>query len=156
MMIFPHYEKAEDIPQSYHDHMKDMGLTDEQKLELVHNLQDIIQYFYDKTYGVGQFAWSHDAEKYREERKAHYEAEDKKTPEKLYQDGYHYWMGKYGKYYKKAHGQEAAEAKCTQFAQDWVRTTLESRRRWNEFKNTLHASEPITSGKRRPRRKSNG
>jgi hypothetical protein len=137
-MRFPIYEKAEDIPESYHDRMKDMGLTDAQKVELMNNLQNIVQYFHDKAFGEGEFAHpDHDAAKYRAEQEAYYEALDKKTEAELRQDGYDYWMGKYGAYYRKAHGAEATEARARQHGEDSARSTLESRRHWYEFKEQL-------------------
>jgi hypothetical protein len=141
-MSFSVYHNAADIPQSYLDALNGLTLTDEQKVELVNGLQAIVRHFHDMAYGVGQFSGpDHDAAAWRARQRAYFHAQDSCTSEELYQEGYDYWMGQYGAFYKKQHGKQAAEEKCARFAEQWAQRELESRKHWQRFKQDLHAFE---------------
>ena len=135
-----YFANVEDIPKNYHEHLNGMELTDEEKVQLLNNLHNIIHYFIDKAYGTGQFAnKDYDPAEWREKQKKQHEENDRKTPEEFYQEGYNYWKTKYWHCFEKTHGTEAAEIKCAEHAQKWMERSLETRKKWFEFKKSLSA-----------------
>ncbi|MCH2547212.1 MAG: hypothetical protein MK052_06355 [Alphaproteobacteria bacterium] len=138
-----YFVKIEDIPQDYHEHLDGMALTDEEKIQLTNNLHNIVHYFMDKAFGTGQFSdKDYDPAEWREKQKKRHEENDKKTPEQFYKEGYDYWKTKYWNYFEKMHGAEAAEARCAEHAQKWMERSLETRKKWLEFKKKLSTVSP--------------
>lgn len=139
-----YYTKAEEIPEEYLDHMKQWDLTDEQKVEMLNSLQMIVENIFDMHFGTGAYAGPHhDAAAWRAKQKAL----QNRTPEQVYDDAYNYWMGKFGKYNIKKMGLEATEAECRKHAEWAVAKDLETKERWEEFKERLN--EPTKKSRTR-------
>lgn len=135
-----YYNKYEDVPEHYRKHLDTFDLTDKQKVECLNSLWGIIESIYDRALGLGIYT-NTDHQAWLAEQTAKHEAEDKKTPEELYQEGFQDWMARHGEKDIKLHGQEYAEKKAHHYAKIHVDRVLMIREQWQKTKASLDAKK---------------
>lgn len=129
------YNAIDEVPDDYLQHMESWEMSDQQKVEYINTLEQFAQCYMDRVFGVGKYASpDHNPKQWLDEQITRIEAQRKKTPEELYQEGYEDWMSRYGDYLKKTVGAEKAEEECRQHAERCVYKELETRKRWEEYK----------------------
>lgn len=145
-----YYNRYEDVPEDYRKHLDTFDLTDKQKVECLNSLWGIIESIFDRALGVGAYA-NTDNVAWLAEQTARHDAQDRKTPEELYQDGYQNWIKDYGERDTQKHGAEYAEKKAHHYAKIHMERELMLRERWQELKKKIETKE--AAKERKPRKR---